>query len=79
MVEMMLYAPLNTLKLIAPNIWIVDGPVVNMTGPVGLCVPLLEPVSRMRAWHSQQIILAHGLCYLRDADTELRRAFRWLN
>jgi len=247
MVEMMLYAPLNTLKLIAPNIWIVDGPVVNMTGPVGLCVPfptrmtvvkltsgelwchsptapdsglfaaldalgpikhlispnklhyahiaawkqrypeaiawaspgvreraasqhnqvafdtnlgdtppqawaddidqirfrgsqvmeefvffhcasrtlmladlienfeaaklpwwlrglawlggVLDPdgktpldwrmtfqkskartcLARMRAWHPQQIILAHGLCYLRDADTELRRAFRWLN
>lgn len=39
MTEMLLYLPLNTLKPIAPNIWIVDGPVVTMTAPLGLRAP----------------------------------------
>lgn len=36
-------------------------------------------LARMLAWRPQQVILAHGRCYLQDAETELRRAFRWLN
>ena len=36
MAELTLYTPLNTLKPVAPRIWIVDGPVVDMTGPLGL-------------------------------------------
>ena len=36
-------------------------------------------LARMLAWHPQQVILAHGRCYLQNGETELRRAFRWLN
>jgi hypothetical protein len=36
-------------------------------------------LARMLAWRPQQIILAHGRCYLENAEAELRRAFRWLN
>lgn len=37
-----------------------------------------EGFDRIMAWHPQQVILAHGRCYERNAETELRRAFRWL-
>jgi hypothetical protein len=36
-------------------------------------------LARILAWHPQRIILAHGRCYMHDAQAELRRAFRWLN
>lgn len=37
-----------------------------------------ECFASMLAWHPQQIILAHGRCYLADGERELKRAFRWL-
>lgn len=37
-----------------------------------------EGFDRIMAWHPQQVILAHGRCYERNAETELRRAFRWV-
>jgi hypothetical protein len=36
-------------------------------------------LAQMLAWRPQQIVLAHGRCYLQNAEVELRRAFRWLN
>ena len=36
-------------------------------------------LARMLAWQPQQVILAHGRCYLDDAQAELARAFRWLD
>jgi hypothetical protein len=35
-------------------------------------------VSRMLAWNPIRIVLAHGRCYNRGGEQELRRAFRWL-
>lgn len=32
---------------------------------------------RMLAWRPRRVILAHGRCYLDQAEAELRRAFRW--
>ncbi|HKR76946.1 MAG TPA: DUF4336 domain-containing protein [Rhodanobacter sp.] len=29
-------------------------------------------------WRPQRVILAHGRCYMGNAEAELRRAFRWL-
>ena len=34
-----LYEPTNTLKTVAPDIWIVDGPVVRMAAPFGTSAP----------------------------------------
>ena len=36
-------------------------------------------LARMLAWQPQRIILAHGRCYLSEAQAELARAFRWLD
>lgn len=33
---------------------------------------------QMIAWVPEQIVLAHGRCYSRDAVAELQRAFRWV-
>ena len=33
---------------------------------------------RMLDWRPQRVILAHGRCYMDNAEAELRRAFRWL-
>ncbi len=34
-----LYEPINTLKPVAPDIWIADGPVVRMAAPLGMRAP----------------------------------------
>jgi hypothetical protein len=34
---------------------------------------------RMCAWKPERIVIAHGRCYAKGADSELRRAFRWLD
>jgi hypothetical protein len=39
MPETMLYLPLNTLKPLASDIWMIDGPIVSMAAPLGLRVP----------------------------------------
>lgn len=39
---------------------------------------LRRAVERMIAWQPARVILAHGRWYDRDADAELRRAFRWV-
>ena len=36
-----------------------------------------ECFEKIMAWHPQRVILAHGRWYERDAEAELRRAFRW--
>ena len=36
-----------------------------------------EGFGRIMAWHPQRVILAHGRRYERNAEAELRRAFRW--
>jgi hypothetical protein len=36
-------------------------------------------LARMLAWQPQRVILAHGRCYLSDAQAQLARAFRWLD
>lgn len=33
---------------------------------------------RMLAWEPERVVMAHGLPYLENGTTELRRAFRWL-
>ena len=38
-----------------------------------------ESFDRVIAWHPQRVILAHGRCYERNAEAELRRAFRWVD
>lgn len=35
--------------------------------------------ARMLAWRPERVILAHGRCYMDNAEAELRRAFRWLD
>ena len=37
-----------------------------------------EAALQMIAWAPERIVLAHGLCYEKDAVAELRRAFRWV-
>lgn len=37
-----------------------------------------ECFARIMAWRPQRVILAHGRCYMEDAEAELRRAFRWV-
>lgn len=34
-----LYEPINTLKPVAPELWIVDGPIVHMAAPLGMSAP----------------------------------------
>ncbi|MBP1474901.1 DUF4336 domain-containing protein [Frateuria sp. MAH-13] len=34
-----LYAPINTLKPVAPDLWIADGPIVRMAAPLGMSAP----------------------------------------
>lgn len=36
-----------------------------------------EGFDRIMAWHPRRVILAHGRWYDRNAEAELRRAFRW--
>lgn len=36
-------------------------------------------LARMAAWRPQRVVLAHGRCYLENAEAELGRAFRWLD
>ena len=36
-------------------------------------------LARMLAWRPRRVILAHGRCYFDHAETELQRAFRWLD
>jgi hypothetical protein len=36
-------------------------------------------LARILAWQPKRVILAHGRCYLDNAETELARAFRWLD
>ncbi|HKV65538.1 MAG TPA: DUF4336 domain-containing protein, partial [Rhodanobacteraceae bacterium] len=38
-----------------------------------------EGFDRIMAWRPQRVILAHGRWYERDAEVELRRAFRWVD
>ncbi len=38
-----------------------------------------ECFDRMRAYKPERIVIAHGRCYASNADSELRRAFRWLD
>ena len=40
--------------------------------------PLRAAVEKMIAWKPQRIILAHGRWYDKNAEAELRRAFRWV-
>ena len=35
-------------------------------------------LERVMDWRPQRVILAHGRCYMDNAEAELRRAFRWL-
>ncbi|MBD8881638.1 DUF4336 domain-containing protein [Rhodanobacter sp. 7MK24] len=35
-------------------------------------------LQQIMVWQPRRIILAHGRCYLENAEAELRRAFRWL-
>ena len=35
-------------------------------------------LQHIMGWRPQRVILAHGRCYLENAEAELRRAFRWL-
>jgi len=35
-------------------------------------------LQRIMGWQPRRVILAHGRCYLDNAEAELRRAFRWL-
>jgi hypothetical protein len=35
-------------------------------------------VRQMLAWKPRQIVIAHGRCYTANAESELRRAFRWI-
>ena len=35
-------------------------------------------IEQMLAWHPERIVLAHGRWYAKDAEAELRRAFRWV-
>ncbi|HEX8776753.1 MAG TPA: DUF4336 domain-containing protein [Rhodanobacter sp.] len=35
-------------------------------------------LQRVMGWRPRRVILAHGRCYLDNAEAELRRAFRWL-
>ena len=37
-----------------------------------------ESLKQLLAWQPTRIILAHGRCYMDNAEAELRRAFRWL-
>lgn len=88
-----LYEPLNTLKFVDENIWIVDGPIVRMA-MYGTSIPFptrttimtfwgrkqqaRSCLKRMLQWQPRKIILSHGRWYEENGTAELHRAFRWL-
>jgi hypothetical protein len=43
-----LYQPINTLKPVAPELWIVDGPIVRMAAPLGLSAPFPTRMTLVR-------------------------------
>lgn len=43
-----LYEPINILKPVAENIWIVDGPIVNMSVVLGLTIPFTTRMTVVR-------------------------------
>ncbi|HEX5961617.1 MAG TPA: DUF4336 domain-containing protein [Rhodanobacteraceae bacterium] len=49
---------------------------LTMTGRKRLARACFE---KIMAWRPQRVILAHGRCFERNAEAELRRAFRWLD
>src|SRR5690242_8599879 len=46
--ESALYEPINRLKLVAPDIWIADGPVVRMAAPLGMSAPFTTRMTIVR-------------------------------
>lgn len=46
--SMTLYAPINVLKPVAENLWIVDGPVVRMAAPFGTSMPFTTRMTVVR-------------------------------
>jgi len=43
-----LYEPINTLKEVAPGLWIVDGPIVRMAAPLGTSAPFPTRMTLVR-------------------------------
>ena len=43
-----LYEPINTLKPVAPALWIVDGPIVHMAAPLGMSAPFPTRMTLVR-------------------------------
>jgi hypothetical protein len=43
-----LYEPINTLKPVAPELWLVDGPIVRMAAPLGTSAPFPTRMTLVR-------------------------------
>jgi len=43
-----LYEPINTLKPVAPGLWLVDGPIVRMAAPLGTSAPFPTRMTLVR-------------------------------
>ena len=43
-----LYEPINVLKPVAPEVWIVDGPIVHMAAPCGMSAPFTTRMAVIR-------------------------------
>ena len=63
------YEPLNSLKKVDENIWIVDSEVIQTKASYQHLLFLA----------AEKIIIAHGRWFEKNATKELKRAFRWLD
>ena len=78
------YEPLNVLKPVVEDLWIVDGPRISFYGaPFPTRMTVIRLGSGDLFLHSptaptpELIILAHGRWCAENGVAELRRAFRW--
>jgi len=72
MTETGLYEPINTLKPVAPDIWIADGPMVRMAAPFGMSAPFPTRMTIVRlhdggVWCHSPIAPDEGLFEAIDA------------
>jgi hypothetical protein len=72
-----LYEPVNVLKSVAPEIWIVDGPIVHMAAPCGMSAPFTTRMTIVRLrggglWCHSPIAPDHALFAAVDAVGPVR-------
>lgn len=72
-----LYEPVNVLKSVAPDVWIVDGPIVRMAAPLGMSAPFTTRMTIVRLgdgglWCHSPIAPTEALCAAVEAIGPVR-------